>query len=68
MSDTERQKIEEAGRAAFFNGKPDTFCPFPTNDSLKVSEQRTAWMSGWYAERTNNRIGHILTKYGFPQQ
>lgn len=66
MTDSERIAIEAAGRQAYLAGKQDGFCPYPTSDSLKMGEKRTAWMSGWYAERTNNRIGHILTKYELP--
>ena len=64
MTEDLRQRIEQNGRAAFINGLPDETCPHLSRHSSSESEKRTAWMTGWYAERINKNVGYILTKRG----
>lgn len=37
---------------------PNDYCPYKGGDLY------VAWMEGWYAQKVNERIGHILANHG----
>jgi len=47
-------------RTAYANGnRNDPKCPYPTGNS-----ERVGWYTGWYDERTKDRIGELLERNG----
>lgn len=61
MTQVDNERLaEQDGRHAsmesFEGAKPEDFCPY------KFGTLYIKWLEGWYAEQTNRRIGHILTR------
>ena len=50
-------KEHRLGRMAYLKGEPEDACTF-------LGDGRIAWFSGYFDERTSERVGHILEKYG----
>lgn len=48
-----------AGERAFEKGKKVNECPYAISNP-----RRTAWMTGWYDERTKLRLGKIFERNG----
>lgn len=48
----------QEGRQAFFAGREVRECVYQFGD------QRVAWLTGWYDERTRSRLGHIFESRG----
>lgn len=63
MTQVEKEnKAEQDGRDCGIetdeNAKPDAYCPYAKGSGTLYVK----WLQGWYAEKSNQRIGHILTK------
>lgn len=47
------------GEQAYRDGVRVNDCPYPIGD-----DRRSEWMTGWYDERTFDRLGHIFKRWG----